>query len=130
MTSQLVLGILGLILVILGGVGGVIKILLLRDRKSLDDQAAEAAKTNKESRDVIWKRLDDLRADVISIQIEQGVLRERMRNVPDHDALHARLEAIEERLERKLDNLVKQVQETLSMAISKFRCPYGPDKET
>ena len=127
MNTQEILGVLALVLVVTGGVWGTIKMLLIRDRTSQDNQAKEAARLNEEARATIWKRLDELRADMTEIQVEQGVLRERVRTMPDHDALHAKLEAIEERLERRLDNLVKQVQEAFQAATAKFRCPYDSE---
>ena len=124
MSAQEILGILGLALIVIGGVWGVIKMLLMRDRKSVDDQAKEAARQNEEARNAIWRRLDELRHEVVQIQVEQGVLRERVRSMPDHDTLHGKFEAMEEKLEKKLDSLVKQVQEAFTLAVAKFRCPY------
>ena len=128
MTTQEIFGGLTLLAVAVGGVWGIIKTLLTRDRKAVDDRASETARQNKEVQADIWKRLNELQADVTAVKIDQGVLKERIRSMPDHDALHTKLEAIEERLEKKLDTLVKQVQEAFTLATAKFRCPHDPER--
>lgn len=116
MKFENILGIIALILVVSGGVWGIIKTLLVRDRKGVDDQAK-----------AIWKRLDELRADLVRTQIEAGVLKEQVRQLPDKDALHEKFEALQERLDQKLDTISKQVQEAFAVAASKFHCPHAAE---
>lgn len=128
MGASEIIGGIALLLGIAGGVWGVIKGLLARDRKSVDDRAEAESKVNKEVQSAIWRRLDELRSEVNQVRIDQEVLKERIRSMPDHDALHAKLEAIEERLEKKLDVLVKQVQEAFAVATARFKCPHDPER--
>jgi len=124
LTPSLVLQILVAVMVIVGGLWGVIKMLLSWNRKSSEERAADAARINEDARKALLRRLDDLRTDVVNMQIAQGVLRERVNSMPDHDVMHERFRDLEEKMDKKLDYMLKQVQETFSLAASKFKCPY------
>jgi hypothetical protein len=57
------------------------------------------------------------------------VLKEQVRQLPDKDALHEKFEALQERLDQKLDRISEQVQEAFQVAASKFRCPHNADPD-
>lgn len=117
-TTGEILSLLMVVLVVTGGIWGVIKGLLLSDRKHVDEQAK-----------AMWRRLDELRADLVRTQIEQGVIKEQVRQLPDKDALHAKFQELQEKLDQKLERISEQVQEVFSEAASKFRCPHATDLE-
>jgi len=117
-TTGEILSLAMVVLVVTGGIWGVIKGLLARDRKSVDDQAK-----------AMWKRLDELRAELVKTQIEQGVIKEQVRQLPDKDALHEKFQDLQEKLDQKLERISEQVQEAFSVAASKFRCPHAVDVE-
>ena len=62
------------------------------------------------------------------MKVEQGVLRERVRSMPDHDALREKFREMEEQLDKKFDHLFKQFQEAFALATTKFRCPHDTDR--
>jgi len=115
MTPQLILGYCTLILAIIGGIWGIIRLLLLRNRKNLEDQQR-----------TMWEKLDAMRKELSAAQQELGILRERVRALPDQKEFSAQLQAQEEKLDRKLQALAQQIQESFVQATQRFRCPHDP----
>lgn len=96
-----------------GGVWGIIKALLYRDRKNVEDQ-----------QQAMWKRVDEIRKELTDARRDLDVLRERVRGLPDHDALQDKIDSMEEKLERKFDALAQRIQEVFEQASLRFRCPH------
>lgn len=115
-TRAEILSLIAVILVLGGGIWGIIRSLLARDRNTVDKNEG-----------ALWKRLDELRSEQVKIKIEQGVLRERVRAMPDHDELHEKFEAMQEKLDKKLSLISQQVQEAFAAAASRFKCPHAAE---
>jgi hypothetical protein len=78
----------------------------------------------KDAHDERTQRLiEDIQKEIVAIQVEQGILREQIRNMPDQSALREAIQEMEERLEKRLDAAVKRFEDVLSSA-AKFRCPH------
>ncbi len=110
MTLDKWLALLALIFVPVGGTWGVVKLLIMRDRKqiSIDVEALQ-------------KDQASLRAELSKAKEDLATLRERIRSLPDHKALQERLERLEERLEGKLDAWGDRLQASLDTALTAMR---------
>jgi len=104
------LALLALIFVPVGGTWGVVKLLLMRDRKqiSIDVNALQRDQAG-------------LRAELGQAKVELATLRERVRTLPDQEILQKRMERLEERLEKKLDAWGDRLQASLDTALSAMR---------
>jgi gas vesicle protein len=97
--------------VISGGIWGIIRSLLARDRKSVEDQQT-----------AMWKQLNSLRQELKEAQIELGKLKERIQLTPDWDK---RIQLMEEKLEKRFDKISTEFREFFTKAFETFQQKHG-----
>ena len=97
-----------------GGIWGIIKALLYRDRKGVEDQQEETRK---------W--VEEIQKELSAAQIELAVLKERINGIPDRDFLQTKMDSMEEKLERKFDLLAARLQEVFEKGVMRLRCPHA-----
>lgn len=96
-----------------GGVWGIIKALLSRDRKNVEDQQK-----------AMWKKVDTLREELNEARRELDVLKERVHGLPDWEVLENKIGAMEERLDKRFEVLARGIKEVIEQASLRFRCPH------
>lgn len=94
-----------------GGVWGVIKSLLARDRKVIEDQQK-----------TMWEQIEKLRSELLEARFEQERLKERMALSPDWEG---RITQMEERLEKRFDDLLVQFRDFYQQAFKTFQQRQG-----
>jgi len=104
MTPANILTVCALLIAVFGGLWGIVRSLLARDRKTVEDQQA-----------AMWRRLDTLRNDLQEAQVKQAELKARLDAAPDWEM---RIRDLEVRLEKKLDSLFDQIRDLYSQALS------------
>lgn len=92
------------VLAVGGGLWGIIKTLLARDRKAVEDQQA-----------AMWRRLDEVKKELQSALVEQARLKERVDSTPDWET---RFQAMESRLEGKFKDIMDQIRELYMQAFN------------
>jgi gas vesicle protein len=110
--------ILGLGVAGIGGVWGVIHALLSRDRKSIDDRADALEKGYKEARTKMWEKIDLHAKEIAHLELALTEIKGRINALPDAASINATLSQFENKVEKRLDSLSKQLQELVSAVIS------------
>jgi hypothetical protein len=68
-----------------------------------------AAAQNKMN--AMWKRLDENRADIEQVKVEQAVLKHAVASIPSHEAFSKEIHELEQKIERRIDKLWEQINQ-------------------
>jgi gas vesicle protein len=111
MNAEALIAIVALAFVVFGGIWGIVKTLLMRDRKTVEDQQK-----------AMWQQLDKLRGELQEARLEQERIKERMSMSPDWEE---RIQAMEARLEKRFDDLMREFREFYAEAFKTFQQKQG-----
>jgi flagellar motility protein MotE (MotC chaperone) len=73
-------------------------------------------------REDLQRRMDSLATDLATAKRDLDVLHEKVRNIPN---VNERIEALEERLERRLEAMTQQLRDLIEQVASHVKCPYN-----
>jgi gas vesicle protein len=110
--------ILGFSVAVIGGVWGIISTLLSRDRKSIDDRAEALEKSYKETRTKMWEKIDLHAKEIAHLELALTEIKGRINALPDAASINSTLSQFENKVEKRLDSLSKQLQELVSAVIN------------
>jgi gas vesicle protein len=110
--------ILGFSVAVIGGVWGIISTLLSRDRKSIDDRAEALEKSYKETRTKMWEKIDLHAKEITHLELALTEIKGRINALPDAASINSTLSQFENKVEKRLDSLSKQLQELVSAVIN------------
>jgi gas vesicle protein len=108
---------LGFATAAIGGVWGIIHALLSRDRKSIDDRADALEKSYKETRTKMWEKIDLHAKEISHLELALTEIKGRINALPDAASINATLSQFENKVEKRLDSLSKQLQELVGAVI-------------
>ena len=121
MTTSEILGAIAVCLTVLGGLWAVVRGLLSRDRKSIDDRQELLEAKFKESRKVMWQKIDEHRASIERLNVDNAELRGKVNNVPSAEYVSRSIGEMEARIEKRLDDISGHMRDLTSAVINGAR---------
>lgn len=115
MTASAWIALASLLLAVFGIPFGLVKFLAKRDREEVDRKIQTILTENRQ-----------LRAELTDAKVDLGRLKERIAGLPTHTALTERLERLEARLERRLEDLGELLVANFDRAVDLMRRPQNP----
>jgi len=84
---------------------------------------AEDARQERETSMVM-----ELQRETSDIRVQLATLKTQIENMPSHGALAAQFREMEDRLEKRLENVVKRLEEAVASGVAKFKCSHDDQR--